>query len=220
MKVIIALVLFVACAAQVYSACIDTNTLYKNQHELGYGSPGKPNQLIHSTTMKSILAVVLFVACASQVYSACVKSYAREPAPIYSALPYDPVVEVAPFHNNYYNYPYALNYPYAFNYPYGFNYPYRHGGCGCGRCASCKDCIKQGPCVEQNAVPLYDTDGHYYPYELGSNCLVKYYHPTDLSNCRSKTCGCGTCSSCRQRAHYPHGLPCRGLLNRPYPYWF
>uniref|UniRef100_A0A182NIU2 CUB domain-containing protein n=1 Tax=Anopheles dirus TaxID=7168 RepID=A0A182NIU2_9DIPT len=80
------------------------------------------------------------------------------------------------------------------------------------------DCVKQGPCVEQNAVPLYDADGHYYPYELGTNCMVKYYHPTDLSKCPRKTCGCGTCSSCRQQhlpyPHYPH------YYGHPYSYLF
>uniref|UniRef100_A0A182KH56 Uncharacterized protein n=1 Tax=Anopheles christyi TaxID=43041 RepID=A0A182KH56_9DIPT len=87
------------------------------------------------------------------------------------------------------------------------------------------DCVKHPSNVERHSVPLYGVYGSYTPYELGSNCLVKHFHPTEVvkscGNCGScpscrqqvypyhprKSCGnCGTCSSCRQ-PFYPAGHP-------------
>ncbi|EAA10937.2 AGAP006551-PA [Anopheles gambiae str. PEST] len=95
------------------------------------------------------------------------------------------------------------------------------------------DCKKYPSNVERHSVPLHSVCGSYSPYEVGSNCLVKHFHPTEVvkscgncGNCPTcrqeyyphyprKSCGnCGTCSSCRQ-PFYPYGHP----LYAAHPYF-
>uniref|UniRef100_A0A182PRX3 Uncharacterized protein n=1 Tax=Anopheles epiroticus TaxID=199890 RepID=A0A182PRX3_9DIPT len=69
------------------------------------------------------------------------------------------------------------------------------------------DCVKHPSNVERHSVRLCDVYGGYSPYDVGSNCLVKYYHPTEVVDTPYKGCGnCGRCSSCRQQV-YPRPHP-------------
>ncbi|XP_035911234.1 uncharacterized protein LOC118511805 [Anopheles stephensi] len=68
------------------------------------------------------------------------------------------------------------------------------------------DCVQHSSNVDRHTVRLYDCDG--LNYELGSNCLSKYFHPTEMLNYPHRSCNCGNCFSCRNsRYPYHYGYP-------------
>ncbi|XP_035917179.1 uncharacterized protein LOC118514406 [Anopheles stephensi] len=73
------------------------------------------------------------------------------------------------------------------------------------------DCVKHSSNVDRHTVRLYDCDG--LNYELGSNCLSKYFHPTEVQDYPRRSCNCGKCDTCRD-SHYP----CSHYPYSHYPY--
>uniref|UniRef100_A0A182WBU2 Uncharacterized protein n=1 Tax=Anopheles minimus TaxID=112268 RepID=A0A182WBU2_9DIPT len=63
------------------------------------------------------------------------------------------------------------------------------------------DCVKHASNVDRHMVRLYDPCALHY--ELGSNCLAKQFHPTEVVNYPRRSCNCGNCFGCRN-SYYPY----------------